>query len=303
MAAGPGAAPVSPGAVLELAHALVADAAAAQGLRFLVLKGIGAQRLGLQVPRTSSDVDVLLPPEDAVVLGTELVHRGWRRRPVDVDEHVFPRHSDSYWHPAWSCDIDVHHRFPGIEADPRAAFDHMWDTRLHLPVAGTDVPTPDRAASTIVIALHGLRSPWVARHRQELTRLARTSALPPIDDVVAAAEGLGALACVRPFLEAAYGHERQDWGVPSAEWVLRTSFASPMARRIRVFLTASPARRAVLVRLALFPPRETLTKMNALRDLRGVRLAWAYVLRWSRGARSLPRALRAMHGDDGRVEL
>jgi len=288
---------VAAGPVVELAHALVSDVAGGLGVRALVVKGIGATHHALRPPRVSADVDVLVRgPGDAALVGAELSRRGWRRRPADADVAAFPRHSDTWFHPGWSCDVDVHHRYPGLDDDPAGAFDVLWLDHLTIEQAGRAVALPGRVDTLLLMALHALRSTWVDRHAEELERLVEHARAFPLDDLVAAAGRLRALAPLRPFLEAVAGPLDVEWGTPSPEWALRTRLASPMARRVALFRAADRRGRLRAVRLALLPPRDTLVKDGVGADLRGARLVAAYVVRWARGLRSLPAGWRDARG-------
>jgi hypothetical protein len=279
--------------VVELAHALVADVAGGVGLRALVVKGDGASHHGLRPPRVSADVDVLLRDRgDALRFGAELARRGWRTRPADADLTAFPRHSDTWFHPGWSCDLDVHHRFPGLDDDPGAAFDALWAHHEVLDRGGRDVAVPCRVDTLLLLALHCLRSPWVERHADEHDRLVEHARALPVAELVDAARRLRALAPLRPFVEDAAGRLDLDWGTPSAEWRLRTLSSSPLTRRLVAFRDAGARERLHAVRLALLPPRETLVKDGLGADLRGVDLLRAYLVRWARGLRGLPAAWR-----------
>jgi hypothetical protein len=279
--------------VLVLAHALVADVAVTLSTPVLVIKGIGAAHHGLRGPRRSADVDVLLEDDDAArAFGAELARRGWRRRPADADEFTFPRHSDTWYHPAWSCDIDVHHRFPGLDDDPRAAFAALWGSRVLLERAGRTVAVPGRTETLLLLALHALRSPWVDRHAAELRSLEEHARRLDLTELLALARALGATAPLRPFLEAAHGPSDIAWGQPSAEWRLRTALPDPQARRMVAFRRASWRGRLALVRLAVAPPRETLLKDRLHSSDAPLALVAALLRRWVRGLGAVPGAAR-----------
>jgi hypothetical protein len=304
---------VAAGPVVELAHALVVDVADQLGLRALVVKGVGAEHHCLRPPRVAADVDVLVGSvADADRMGAELARRGWARRPADADVAVFPRHSDTWFHPGWSCDLDVHHRFPGLDDTADRAggatlrdgattasspsFDVLWQDRVVLRQGGRDVAVPGRAATLLLLALHGARSPWVTRHAVELESLLEPARTLPRDELVDLARRLGALAPLRPFLETAFGPVELDWGTPSAEWRLRTRHASPTARRLVLLAASSRRERLRALRLAVLPPRETLLKDGLGGRLGVLGTVRAYGARWARGARSLPAAWREARG-------
>jgi hypothetical protein len=280
---------------IPLLHALVADVADDIGVRYLTIKGVGSQLSGLRQARVPSDVDVLLSPSDEGRFRAELRSRGWIERPADPDTVIFPRHSTSLFHWSWPCDIDVHFRFPGLEQEPETAFEVLWRKREYYRQCQSDLPQPGREAGLLILALHCLRSSWVRRHRDEYDGLIETARTMDPDAVLAQARELGALACARPFLEAAYGSGLDvEWGQPSAEWQFRTTVASPHARRLLVLRSGSWKQRRRIIRLALLPPRDAMTKNDIHRDLSGAKLVRAYLRRWASGIRSLPLALREL---------
>lgn len=286
--------PVAPGdarAALELAHAVVADAAATTGVRFLVLKGLGAQHHGLQdAARVPADVDVLVAPDGVGALTAELERRGWRRRAVDADDVTFSTHAVTLYRPGWGCDLDVHDRFPGFGPDAGAVFRCLWSRRSAIVVAGVVVAVPGREDAVLVHALHCLRGAGLRRQDAEYAWLLEHVAGDPGGDVTAAARSLGALAAARPFLEAAYGVELADWGTPDLRWRLLTAAPSPHTRRVLAVVEAPWRDRLRVLRVAVFPPRQTLEKRGLTR-LGGRRLVSAYVRRLWRGLRLLPPAV------------
>lgn len=248
-------------AIIELAHALVVDAAEQVDVRFVILKGLAAEAAGLREPRTPADVDVLTSPNDALALGDELVARGWRLRPADADDITFPRHAATYFHPSWSCDVDVHYRFPGMDSDSAAVFEYLWSTRTSFRAGGVDVWAPARAATAIVMALHCLRNMGVVGRQADYADLVqRTACGLEAQTVVQVAKELGALPYLHSFIYESFGLEVPGELEVSLEWRLRTSLPSPLARRLEIFLRASWATRVRLLRLALAPSAATLFK-------------------------------------------
>jgi hypothetical protein len=290
--------------MIALAHALVDDAAEACGVDYLVIKGLGAQSQGVSPRRTPSDVDVLVVPSHWESLHAELERRGWTARTADVDIVVFPRHSVSLFHPDWSCDIDLHFRFPGFDVDPHRVFRAMWSARTHFDVAGRRVPVPEREAAVLIAALHCLRSPSVPRHETEYEQLLATAHGLDGASVVARALDLGAGGAAAPFLRAAWPGIVHELPEPSEEWALRTAPLSPNARRIRAFSLARGRARWRALRIALWPGADTLVKERAVRPPIGrLTLLVANARRWGRGVVGLPaavRELRRLDEHDGR---
>lgn len=151
----------------QLAHALAAMLAAESGARVLTIKGPASDLHRLREPRVAADADVLVDPVAFISFCTQLEARGWRTRYGRETPSVLPPHSQTYIHPHWPCDIDVHSSFPGFFGEPAAAFEALWATRVQIMIAHTPIFAPSRAGSAVIAALHAQRSSQSARHRAE----------------------------------------------------------------------------------------------------------------------------------------
>lgn len=164
---------------IDLAHAWVHILASSLGVRALFVKGPALYRRGLRKKRTSSDVDVLVAPEDFGRLCSALEEAGWGERDSGFVMRNVSHHSRAFVSPSWPCDIDVHTYFPGFLADPTLVFDTLWARRSSLRFAGQRCAVTDRVSSALVLALHSLRSTKKdARHSSELTQLYSASFTP-----------------------------------------------------------------------------------------------------------------------------
>lgn len=155
--AGSSTVPLPVGVAVELAHALIQRQCDELGLRVLFLKGPAAQHQGLRRPHLSSDVDALLPEEDARRLETSLAGAGWYPRPSGM-EGVALKHAVTLIHDQWPIDIDVHSLIPGLAAPPDAVFDLLWVRREHTDIAHWRVDIPDHTDHALVLILNILRS-------------------------------------------------------------------------------------------------------------------------------------------------
>lgn len=156
---------------VNLAHALCQAIADAAGVRVLFLKGPVAAAQGLRPSsHVSSDVDVLCLPGDRAAMESGLRARGWRLRPVSTAAREFTTHSITFIHDTWPCDIDLHTAFPGLLATPETSFEALWSRREEHRLAGVTALTPDRVAQFLILLLHGLRSPDLARNSIEIAR-------------------------------------------------------------------------------------------------------------------------------------
>lgn len=142
------------------------------GIRSLLIKGVSLEHHGLRKPRVSSDVDVLVSPNDLRATLGVFRASGWRERPTTFAQHLYTEHSVALIHPLWPIDIDVHHAFPGFLAPAESVFDTLWKYRVTLPIAGVECLVPDRNSSALILALHSLRGLTSdPRHREELSHL------------------------------------------------------------------------------------------------------------------------------------
>jgi hypothetical protein len=171
----------------------------------LFIKGPVASAQGLRGPRGSVDVDVLVDPARRSRLAERLTRMDW------LDEHpytsptVLPMHSLTHRHAQWSCELDLHDRFPGFFADPQEVFDLLWERRETVEVAARTLSCPDRAAHALVLGLHSLRDPHDAGKARELSQLVETiGSIVDTDwlsDLAQLAGELGAADTAAPFLD------------------------------------------------------------------------------------------------------
>src|SRR4051794_16227962 len=156
---------------VPLAYALVGRKAEDLGVRVLFIKGPIAEAQGLRAPQASVDVDVLVDPVQREKLATALSELGC----VDENPHrsprVLPLHSWTHRHQKWPCELDLHDRFPGFFSDPRSTFEALWDRRRQESVAAHELPVPDPAGHSLVLALHCLRDPHASYFQAALDKL------------------------------------------------------------------------------------------------------------------------------------
>ncbi len=281
---------------VRLAHALCQAVADEVGIRVLFIKGPIATQQGLRDrSRVSGDVDVLCRPEDHDALVGALCRRGWRQRPTSTAAREFVTHSSTLLHPDWPCDIDVHVRFPGFFADPGDVFETLWcDRELH-SIAEVEVSSPSRLAQWLILLLHGLRSPELARNatevdtarisfRDELSGDERADLLSLVDDT-------GAVEVTADFFRS-LGVPRQRRATPTAEFALWQLQAGPSRTESWMLLLTQARgwkRLHVLVR-ALIPKRAELVADHPDANEGTRQLLRAYLRRLRRAATLAPRA-------------
>lgn len=140
-------------ALTSAAVQFIADRA---GIRILHLKGAAAAEL-LRLSRHSSDVDILVHPEEWSRLVSVLETVGFM---VHQEAVLAGRgHSVDLVSPCWGAGVDVHHRFPGIEAPADVAFEALWARRTPVRLAGSTCQAPERVAHALLLVLHSARSP------------------------------------------------------------------------------------------------------------------------------------------------
>ena len=286
-----------------LATALVDFVAASAGLPVLFIKGPAATMMGLRENHVSADVDVLVRPEDLNRMVELLGARGWRERPsgASVVRQYF--HSRTLYHPQWNSDIDVHDRFPGMEAPQGRAFDSLWRDRQYLVMAARSVPVPSIPAAIIFQALHSLRSMSVPRHRVEYLGLLRRVDSTLRQGIVDLSAELQATAALKPLLDELGVEDLPVLeGSISEEWRYRVAVQLPGTVHL-VALMESPWRvKPLVLARAVFPSRNVLRQTDIFLDDSVAGLLTAYLGRWRRGLAGLPKAARKMRDSRRRSE-
>ncbi|MCT9625594.1 nucleotidyltransferase family protein [Pseudarthrobacter equi] len=277
-----------------LGHALVARVADELGIRAFFIKGPVSVLQGLRPPKTSGDVDVFVAPQDLEVLVEALQDRGWRERPVDPDSKTFPKHSVTLDHAEWPCCIDVHYRFPGMEAAASECFETMWHNTERVVLAGQDIPVPSKPLAIVILALHALRSPDLPSCREELeflTALTRKETLASA--IVELSDATGSLAAIRPFLGGLpHTSSVPVWPEASTEWRNRLLAQEPGSARIIALVQASWREKPLMLWRAVFPPKQVLLSRDLHADMSPQGLASQHAARWGRFLRAVPKIAR-----------
>lgn len=276
-----------------LATALVGHVAASADLPVLFIKGPAATMMGLRDSHVSADVDVLVRPEDLDRMVELLGARGWLERPSGVSVVRRYSHSRTLYHPQWNCDIDVHNRFPGMEAPPDGAFDTLWRDRQHLVMAARSLPVPSIPAAVIFQALHSLRAMDEPRHQREYSGLLQRVDTSMHKEILELSMELQAASALRPLLADLGAMDVPVRQEPvSEEWRHRTSVQG-VGTAYLVALIESPwrAKPLVLAR-AVWPSRQILRQRDLYLDDSVAGLLKIHLARWRRGVTGLPAAAR-----------
>ena len=278
-----------------LATALVDYVAASADIPVLFIKGPAATMMGLRENHVSADVDVLVRPEDLDKMVELLGARGWLERPSGVSVVRRYSHSRTLYHPQWNCDIDVHDRFPGMEAPPDSAFDTLWRDRQQVVMAAQNVPVPSIPAAVIFQALHSLRAINDPRHQREYSTLLQRVNATLHRDIVDLSVELQATAALKPFLEDMQVKDLPDGpGTVSEEWRYRTSERFPGSAYLIAFVESPWRAKPLVVARAVWPSRQTLRQRDLYLDKSMAGLMRAHLARWQRGLARLPAAARTI---------
>ena len=146
---------------VELAHAAVCVLAEQGAIDLLVVKGPGMDPSVSFSGRASSDVDVLVRPDQVARFVDQARAHGWINRDRFVTGSAFG-HSMTMFHPMWG-DLDVHRHIPGIEVHSATAFSAFWDSRITARLAGRLCPHPDPVSQALILVLHAARSTGTRR--------------------------------------------------------------------------------------------------------------------------------------------
>lgn len=261
------------GAQVAIVHTLVESVAAQVGVPVLHVKGpVAGAQLNIDRP-TSTDVDILVPPSRRADLIDAMKAVGWSLGAADQAAKAGIAHAVVLLHPDWSCPVDVHDRFPGIEVPPAEAFEELWASRESITVAGVELHAPARLAHCLLILLHAARGAGGQTATTDI-RLVRGALSPADTDTVvrlaAQLRASAALSATTPDLVPASADGRH------IHWAVRSRNADGATLWASRFLAVHGLRaRLAVLRTALFPG--------------GFERRW--LRRWARGVRDLPSAL------------
>ena len=287
---------------LELLHAEVCWTLGSQGIDALVIKGPSiSQWLYPEGDRESADVDLLLRPShwDAAVsalegLGFEATYSGFRETETALHSHDLQRTDEEHG----LHGIDLHHYFPGIEADPEDAFDVLWEQRAAAQQAGVDVWFPSLEARALIIGLHVARQPDIEKSMEDLRRALEALTVSQLEAMASLALRLKAQPALRAGLEtmpetADYvgGLGLSDIEVPTY-WRLLSQGADLLSIELERVRSLPPRQRAAAMGRWLFPSAASLRARHPEIGDSRVRLAGVYVRRWGSGLKRLPSAVR-----------
>lgn len=276
---------------VELAHAAVQRLAETCGVDLLHIKGPAVDPALRGVESRGSDADVLVRPGDVDRLMAALSAHGWRAETTFASGSAFD-HAANLYHPSWGL-LDVHRLFPGMDADPAAAFEVLWAGRDHRELAHVPCAVPGRLAQSLVLLLHAARTRWEGPHpdlapnwtdRSDEDRAAIRELAARTGSSVALAAATGDLAAHAGTPEAALWEVFAGDGDRLDEWRARWRAARGPAAKASVAVRSLGVNRYYLrVRLGHEPSRTEVAAEFVRRLGAGVR---AVGVRTGRAARA-----------------
>jgi hypothetical protein len=298
--------PVSARAWSELLHAEVGTLLRLAGVPCLHIKGpTVATWLYDEGERSWGDVDILVSPgrmDDALEV---LIESGFAYRDRGLRWRTSEDHALTLWqNPASShaqggpAEVDVHHRFEGIEGDPERAFEELWRRREPATMAHLDVWFPDLTTRALLVVLNVARDPGSGRAREDLRRLLASGDDRDWQRAISLATRLDALESLRAGLEL--DPAGQDLVARtsladvtiSATTRLRAQGSSRTALRLEELRQLGPAAKVKAVAAWVVPSPAVIRYRDPTAAGSTWRLARAYAVRYRDGARGLRRSIR-----------
>jgi hypothetical protein len=312
---------VSSRAWSELLHAQVGTLLGRAGVPCLHIKGPTVatwQALYSKGERSWGDVDILLPPSGMDRALEVLLASGFSHRDPGLRWRTSEDHALTLWHDpdgtaahGAAAEVDVHHRFQGMEGDPESAFAELWRRREPARLAELDVWFPDLPSRSLVLVLNAARDPAGAKAREDLRRLLATDSDTAWRRTIALARRVDALQALRAGVELEpAGHDLvartplADVEV-SAAWRLRSQGSSRTAVRIEELRGLGVVAKVRTVAAWVVPSPAVVRYRDPRAAENTWRLVRAYADRYAdgiAGLRQSVRELRAMRRQQTRVQ-
>ncbi len=290
----------------EVLHAEVGARLTAARVPYLHIKGpTVATWLYEPGERLWGDVDILVPPsrmDDAleVLVSAGFAYRDPGLRWDTGDDHALTLVYDPSGQAGRkaAAEIDVHHRFIGIDADPERAFAELWRRREPGRLAALDVWFPDVTTRALLVVLNVARDPHGGKGPRDLARLLSSATDADWARTIALARRVGALEALRAGLELA-DEGRQLVARTSLAQVtvspavrLRAEGSSRTAVRIQELRAYSPWKKVRMLVAWVVPPPAVIRMREPQVAGSPWRMAGAYLRRYRQGARELRESLR-----------
>lgn len=215
---------------VQFAHAALQWLADEQGLDILHIKGSATDSDLRTRSEGGSDADILVRPDHVGALLDELWSHGWRRLSSFHTGSPFG-HAVTAVHPQF-VHADVHRFFPGMDADPLAAFDALWAGRQMTELAGIPCSVPSRTAQVLIRVLNSARSTRRQWAHTEICQLLPGEDPGPLMELVRQTRAEVGFAAATGDLERYRGDARYPlWkvttqgGTRTQEWLARVHAA------------------------------------------------------------------------------
>ncbi|HET9996238.1 MAG TPA: nucleotidyltransferase family protein [Nocardioides sp.] len=301
---------VSSRAWSELLHAQVGTLLGRADIPCLHIKGPTIatwQALYADGERTWGDVDILVPPSGMDRALDVLLASGFSLRDPGLRWRTSEDHALTLWHDpdgtathGAAAEVDVHHRFQGMDGDPERVFAELWRRREPARLADLDVWFPDLTSRSLILVLNAARDPHGARAREDLRRLVAVATDADWRRTTALARRVGALQALRAGLEQEprgrdlVAHTSLADVQVSAAWRLRSQGSTLTAIRIEELRSLGTVAKIRTMTAWVVPSPAVIR----YRDPRAADSTWrllrAYAARYRQGATGLRRSAREL---------
>lgn len=277
----------------RLAHARVSWLLGRAAVPHLFIKGVTTADL-LSQDRVSGDVDVLVAGADSDRAVGVLSAHGYHEplagsAPGETALHSRTLRSDG------GPEVDVHHHFPGLEADPERTWSVLESHAASLVVAGRPIPVPDPLCRVLLLAVAAARDGKRSRAAADFA-----AALPLVD--------AGMLRALAADLDALGPLRAGVWTLPdpaaaeallgltdtpvATRWRLMAEGDSSVDLRFQELREASWPRRVRLLARELVPTRAFMATYDPRSRAGLSALLAAHWRRWRKLAHDVPAAAR-----------
>lgn len=276
----------------RLGHARVSWVLTRAAIPHLFIKGVTTADL-LGQDRASADVDVLVARSDSPRAVAALLECG-HHEPLAGSAHGETALHSRTLRSESGPEVDVHHHFPGLEAEPDRTWDLLRRGATTLPVAGHAIAVPDTLSRVLLLAVAAARDGKRSRAATDFA-----AALPLVDggELRALAEELGALGPLRAGVwtlpepgEVERALELSDVAV-TARWMLMSEGDGSVELRWQELREARWGGRVRLVLRELVPTRSFMAVYDPRSKAGGRALLVAHWRRWRKLAHDVPRSI------------
>jgi putative nucleotidyltransferase-like protein len=272
--------------MLEATAAEVATALGARGIEVVLLRGPALTEwlYGKASPRTSLDVDLLVPPHAFSTAESVMRELGYRCS-VDVTPGTEVEHART-WRRPQGATVDLHWTVVGALAPPPDVWQTISSHSQPRALAGGEINVPARGLRLLLVALHaGQHGRDDSRTLGDLNRALEIADTHEWATAVAIAERIDAVELFAAGLRLSPGgsHVAAELGLPSRislVTALRLPTPIPTATGYGWLASAPGSRaRAKLLLFKLFPPAGFMRDWRPLARKGKLGLVLAYLYR------------------------